>query len=676
MFSFAKVKPLLLSMNTTQKVSLFEDWRETHYLHKRNFETHAASYIDVLLPEIAVQLNVFEVFEILQKRLGSETLTMAFDPDGLVESPLKNQQNGNWLKQSNIVGINVRTVGNFFNVVKYLLTLPSFHDAIHLLPIWEPGVVASLYGKTSFVINQEFYSEEWSKAVPALNSAPKQLKALVNIAHALGKTVGMDVIPHTDRFAEMVFTHPRNFEWVKRVGGRIISHEATLFRDIEEIIWLFLHRRGTANGTPISYARSVFFNPVIPILSDAQRSEILFGYENDYETRLYRRLDLMNELVAQGFETLPMTMAPPYRGLHIDGESFTYDTNGNRWYDYQFNEPQSMSRVFGPLTRYKFFETQKDSWELDFKNPNKSAWDFLSEQYHATQQAYNFDFMRGDMAHVQPRSEGVPQEDVEFYDPLLRVKQKIAEKVPHFAFYAETFLAPPDVMGYGNEIEHLEKIEAEATLGDLQSSAVGSEAFLRKFLEYLSIGENHKFTPTLTILTGDKDDPRFDEYFRYGNIMRYFIGIFYTSLPSYYSLGFETRGRNLTRNLNETYSKLYVFNISDEAETDKYTTGPFLWGNNENQFREILRLRKIGERILGEIKETKPYILKYPTAEDGTFIWTQYPDLRYVFAANISSKLEIDEESVSPHLEKYATELIYQAKQDGKHECRIYKILE
>jgi hypothetical protein len=663
-------------MNNTQRASLFEEWRQIHYLHKRNFESHVTSYIDALLPEIAVQLNVFEIFAILQKRLGDETLTKAFNPTETIGSPFQTQKNGDWLKQSNIVGINVRTVGNFFNVVKYMLTLPSFHDSIHLLPIWEPGVVASLYGKTSFVINEEFYSEEWAKAVPALDTAQKQLKALVNVAHAMGKAVGMDVIPHADRFAEMVFTHPRNFEWVKRVGGKMISHGSTLYQDVEGIIWSFLHRRGTANGTPISYSRSIFFNPSIPILSDNQRSEILFGYENDYETRLYRRLDLMNELVAQGFETLPMTMAPPYRGLHIDGESFSYDNNGNRWFDYKFNEPQSMSRVFGPLTRYKFFETQKDSWELDFSNPNKSAWDFLGEQYLATQQAYNFDFMRGDMAHVQPRSEGVPEKEVEYYDPLLSVKQRITDKVPYFAFYAETFLAPPDIMGYGNEIDHLEKIEAEATLGDLQSTAVGSPEFLTKFLEYIAIGESRTFTPTLTIMTGDKDDPRFDPFFRFGNILRYFTGIFYTSLPSYYSLGFETRGQNLSRNLNETYSKLYVFKISDEAETDKFTDGPFVWGNNEEQFREILQLRKIGDDILGEIKTLKSYILQYPNIDDGTFIWTQYPDLRYVFVANILPDKEIDEEIVTQHLSKYTCELIYQASQHGKHECRIYKILK
>ena len=147
-------------------------------------------------------------------------------------------------------------------------------------------------------------------------------------------------------------------------------------------------------------------------------------------------------------------------------------------------------------------------------------------------------------------------------------------------------------------------------------------------------------------------------------------------MPSYYSLGFETREQNLTRNFNETYSKLYVFKITDKAETDKVTNAPFIWGNNEEQFREILKLRKRGESILSEIHELNSYVLKYPSERNGVFIWSQYPDSQYIFVANISNDKEIEEEVVIQHISKYKTELIYQELQYGKHECRIYKTLK
>ena len=59
-----------------------------------------------------------------------------------------------------MVGVNVRSVGDYGGVIKYALTLPALLDSIQLLPIWEPGVVSSLYGIASWNLNREFYSGE------------------------------------------------------------------------------------------------------------------------------------------------------------------------------------------------------------------------------------------------------------------------------------------------------------------------------------------------------------------------------------------------------------------------------------------------------------------------------------------------------------------------------------
>jgi len=166
--------------------AMFDLWRQNHYLYKDQYTSHQKSYIQNLLPEIAVQLNVYDVLDILQRRLGSETLQRALDTNQTIDSPVSHYQDGSWLKKSNMVGINVRTIGNFFNVIKYAFTLPKSQDSIHLLPIWEPGVVGSLYGMTSFNVNPEFFSHELSAAIPNLNTVEKQLKFVVNILHAMG----------------------------------------------------------------------------------------------------------------------------------------------------------------------------------------------------------------------------------------------------------------------------------------------------------------------------------------------------------------------------------------------------------------------------------------------------------------------------------------------------------
>jgi hypothetical protein len=98
--------------------------------------------------------------------------------------------------------------------------------------------------------------------------------------------------------------------------------------------------------------------------------------------------------------------------------------------------------------------------------------------------------MRGDMAHVQARAGGVPEQIDAFYDPLKAIKNYVVKQgVKHFGFFAETFIAPPDTMGYGNEIDHLEAIEADSTLGDLQATPVGSEVFMTILEEYINIAK-------------------------------------------------------------------------------------------------------------------------------------------------------------------------------------------
>lgn len=655
---------------------MFDLWRQNHYIYKDKYTSHQTSYIENLLPEIAVQLNVYEILDILQRRFGAETIQRALDINQHIQSPVGHYTDGSWLKKSNMVGINVRTIGNFFNVIKYALTLPKSQDSIHLLPIWEPGVVGSLYGITSFNINPQFFSQELCTAIPQLNTVEKQLVFVVNMLHAMGKSVGMDVIPHTDRFSEMVIANPRFFEWIRRVGGRISSHSETLYREIEEIIWLYLHRHGTANGSPLSYSRNVFFSPEIPILTDDQRSEILFGHKADYQGRLRRRIELMQEIVYQGYETLPMTIAPPYRGLHINHEEYILDNNGNRWYTYEFDEPQPMSRVFGPLARYKFYHSKNDNvqWQLDFNSPNKPVWNFFSKKIHECQKVYNFDFMRGDMAHIQQRAEGVPQQIDEYYDPLRAVKKYIQQQgVAYFGFFAETFLVEPDSMSYGDELQHLEAIEADSTLGDLQSTVVGSDEYMQKTEKYYQWLKTRKFAPNYTLITADKDDPRYDGLYQTGNHLRFFVALFLTDMPSYMSLGFETRNLHLQRGPNEEYTKLYVFEIQDDREADKVTHGAFSWGKNFEQFAIFGELRTLAENIWDEIKGREVRWLAEPKENQQLMVWTLQDYTKYVFVANLNPNNPIDEHVLREVTFNHPLKLLFDtAHYSAQHECRIY----
>ncbi|MGL4632251.1 MAG: hypothetical protein ACRCVT_13700, partial [Leadbetterella sp.] len=372
---------------------------------------------------------------------------------------------------------------------------------------------------------------------------------------------------------------------------------------------------------------------------------------------------LIQACIKEGFETMPVTMAPPYRGLTLDSKNYDLDNLGNKWYNYVFKKPEPHSRVFGPLTRYKFFESDKEqNWLFD--KPTVESWDYIAHQYLECQKAYNFDFMRGDMAHVQPREEGVPNEIGAYYDPLKFIKNHIRTNgYPYFGFFAETFLQTINTMAYGDECDHLEAIEADSTLADLQSTVVGGKDFNEYLSRYVQIATTRKVIPSFTVMTADKDDPRFDSFFEQGNLLRYFMATFFDVLPSYVSLGYECRNDHKKRGINEEYSKLYVFQIHDTSEKDKFTQGPYVWGKNYTFFEEIEKLKTLFDEEFIPIKSQKTILL---SLSDGQCIW-QKGDL--LFVSKINSQTNIDYQF------PLRSNLIYSSKSfEEAHECRIYRL--
>lgn len=142
---------------STSIETLQADWYQQYATYTDAYQSGRLSFIANLLPQTAVQFSVYQTLEVLHKRLGHETLRRALDPAETLDSPAQIYPDGSWLKRSNMVGVNVRTLGSFWKVITYVLTLPASHDSIHLLPIWEPGVVGSLYGMVSWQINPEFF---------------------------------------------------------------------------------------------------------------------------------------------------------------------------------------------------------------------------------------------------------------------------------------------------------------------------------------------------------------------------------------------------------------------------------------------------------------------------------------------------------------------------------------
>ncbi|MBT8164549.1 MAG: hypothetical protein HKO82_12975 [Acidimicrobiia bacterium] len=615
------------------------------------------SFVPNLLPETAIGLSADAVVTILKGRLGDRVdLALArenTDPEvpaadlpAEIASPVAGWDNGHWLKTSNMVGINVRTVQTFWSVVKYLLTVPDAIDSVHLLPIWEPGVVDSLYGMASWRLNSEFYDAELAAVVPHLDSAEAQLRAVINLIHATGRTVGMDVIPHTDRYSEMSMAQPHFFEWLQRQDVRIVDHSENLHLEVEREIMRWLEEVGPATlDAKYPTDPAEFFGEGY---EEVDRLRILFGSPSDRIGRHSRRGDLVAHLASYGLEPVPATMGTPFRGVEADtrNQGLVVDDDGNTWRDYVIAKAGPFSRVFNPLSRYKLYGRKDNNrhWEIDFDRPRPEVFSYVAGHYAEVQARFGFDFMRGDMSHVQMRPTGVPGRLDQYYDILGAIKNQIREGngVPFFGYFAETFLPPRDVFGFGEEVDHLEAADADVTQGDLQSNAIGSPEFMVQLRQYLDIASTRAVVPAFTVITPDKDDPRFDDLYQRGNVVRAFIGLFLTDVPSYVSLGHEIRDVHLTPWPNEHYTKLFVFHEhgEDNVYPSKARRGArYLWGKNGSLFGAMTRLRLFADSIYPAIR-SRPIrwlLPPDPRAYRSEIAWTQWADPDYVFVANLNT---------------------------------------
>lgn len=613
------------------------------------------SFIPHLLPEQAIGLGLDETLDILRARLGGDVVAMALSPEltdpdlpaaelpESLRSPAAAEPDGAWLRRSNMVGVNVRTISTYWNVVNYALTLPATLDSVHLLPIWEPGVVMSLYGPASWRINDEFVDRRLADAYPHLAGPERQLRATVNLLHALGKTVGMDVIPHTDRYSEAATAQPWLFEWLRRRGLEIVDHREHLHEEVEEAIIAWLAGAGDAVADPdLPRDPSTFFGAEV---GEDRRLRVLFGRPEDRIGRTNRRVSLVKHLHRLGYEPVPATMGVPFRGLAVDGrpETVVVDDHGMEWRDYVITRPESMSRVFNPLARFKLYGRLDDNrdWQVDFATPRPAVWDYVCDHYLDVHRRFGFDFMRGDMSHVQMRPGGVPTELDRYYDVLGTVKQHIrSHGSPHFGYFAESFLPPRDVFGYGEELDHLEASFADATLGDLQSTVPGSRDFLQRLRVYLDDLATRTCAPAFTVMTADKDDPRFDEFYVGGNEARAFTATFLTDMPSYVGLGFETRDVHLEPVDNERYTKLFVFHERGPSNRypSKARTGNYVWGRNVELFERLTRMRAFADDVLETLADrpVRWLLAPDPTGMRPTIAWAHDP-VGLVFVVNFAS---------------------------------------
>jgi hypothetical protein len=192
-------------------------------------------------------------------------------------------------------------------------------------------------------------------------------------------------------------------------------------------------------------------------------------------------------------------------------------------------------------------------------------------------------------------------------------------------------------------------------------------------------------------MTADKDDPRFDEFYRHGSEARAFLAIFLVDLPSYTGLGFELRDIHVSPAANECYTKLYVF---QESEGPNAIRGPYRFGRNGRLYGALTHLQRFAEPLLPRLARGSVRWLLPPdaTGEDPILAWTveNVPE-EFLFIANVGtnpiSSIHVPHDGASATL-LYSTLLtsdpthaaafpgsvgLYIPRLNGG-ECRVYRL--
>lgn len=607
-------------------------------------------------PQEALEWSFDEALDKLSNLIGSKNVNEILSGKK-VDSPVSKNKNSEWMKQSNIVGVNPRALGTYFDIVKYAMTFPE--DSVHLLPLFEQGCQSSLYAPVNFKLSDEFMDDDLTRL--GFDTPEKQLKLAINFLHALNKNVGMDFLQHTDRFSQEVFINPDNFTWAKldEFSSRELQYPEInpdkLGDEVKELVVDFISKNGDSKGKPVSEKiLSNFYN-----LPENSKRRILFG-----DNAEKRRIALMNFVRENHFETKPLSIDDPRRKI-----SFKEMMSNEKasWATFTDNMDD---KIFGNLAAYKLYHLNENG-EVDTSRPNCSAWDFLVNKTVDFQKEYGFDFLRADMGYL---SFGEDKRDIHAV-----IKQQIQNYNPSFATFGECFAGFSD-----NNPREIEAKNYDAVLGNLQYENVYDYNFLNKVKDYNF--SNNKIA--ITSITTDSDQACYNQHYdNFQNKIRTFLGMFLNQ-PSYMGMGLETRDVNPTDGKNLTKDFINDWGI------EKYE-----WGKNQEFFDFLSGARKVYSSIKNVIKNQLHYWLW--TNDNKVASWFYHNENKtpsYLFVTNTDNnyKDEVEIQNVADvcDKEKVALKDIYSSEKKkleahvvikGKKvkvtnlapgECRIYKVVQ
>jgi hypothetical protein len=609
--------------------SLKENIRPVEGFHIKTFVDNKVSFIPNLLVDDEFELFVGDAMDLLKRQLG-DVFYMAISEEAVnissselpeaVQSPVRLMQNGKWLKGKNVVSINVNKVDSFWGVLKYVLTLPKTYEAIHLSPIFECSGIEDIHSNNSWYINPNFYSIELGKLMPHLNTVEKQLKAVINLLHALGKTVGITIMPHTSIFSEITLSNPHFFEWVKSKDKVMaVMTQRDLQEEVKDVVLEFLKKYCPAYPlASFPEDKEVFFSTGY---GEAKRNAILFGKPNQVKIRRYRLIAITNFLLKRGYQLLNATELPQHELLNNKIQricaSKQYQTEmltKSRSEVQQFE--QSMA-----ISQYRLYEQDKHSepqGALNAYQNRTDIWAYLIEHYMVVQKNYSFDFIKGDIAHNPTNINKIRERNI-----VKSVQYAIQQSgVCYCASLADNISIFNKSTGHEDNYYYISAIEYDAIIGIDNRSPNEIASILPSLQKVVKVIE----TPTPARFLFDT----IAQVNRNNEELQLFMGLFVTDSPSFTTYNFQSEN-------------VYKFAVKEGFGSFVPKTNKWLI-DKTNQLKQnylsdnILNIQLYASKIWDSIKGKKVEWLMTPNdAENKNILaWTQADEPSHVFVVNLN----------------------------------------
>jgi hypothetical protein len=323
---------------------------------------------------------------------------------GPVTSPIENEKDSTWIKNSTIYNLSPRAMGGLVNSIKLLPTIRP--NAIYLSPIFENNNGA-LYAQSGFDLDPDIYNKDLkllNAGVPKDQQiTPDELmKAFVDAAHLLDKTVGMDLIPHMGDWADTLIEKPELFRWVKvndaksgiQIGTGVnltdkndpdlkLNGGRTIQDEMKTELLKAMKNSGNENLKTLAEK-----------MKDQSASEIFLAIKNKFPAA---KDDMKNAVLHEVKQVKGLVNVPvaPWNGnqLPVFEQWIQNDGGGYPKFSSGGKEP------YGNLTPFKFYHNHHDmTGKVDKSRPNEAAIKFFTEVFPKTREKYGLDFIRADMA--------------------------------------------------------------------------------------------------------------------------------------------------------------------------------------------------------------------------------------------------------------------------------------